>query len=191
VKQKTLIFYFVVSCLLICKCSYSQEPSQQQPPPPKEDKNFWDKVYIGGNFGLQFGSVTVIDVAPQIGYRVTEKFVPGIGITYIYYNYRDPYYHTRTETNIYGGSIFGKYFFTPNLFAHVEYEQLSMEVYKFNGSTFSLARAWVPSMFVGGGYNQPLGSRGFIQLMILFEVLQDRNSLYYRNNPVVRIGFGF
>ena len=84
---------------------------------------------------------------------------------------------------------FGKYFFTPGLFAHAEYEELNLEGYNQYLNNYS--RLWVPSFFIGGGYNQPIGQRGFLQLMILFEVLQDRNSPYYQRNPVVRIGFGF
>lgn len=185
--------YRLLICLailpaLICGTVKAQQ-QERIPPPPAQDDNFWDKIYIGGNFGLQFGTTTVVNLSPQVGYRVTDKFVPGIGITYIYYNYRNPYTNSRYETSIYGGSVFGKYFFTDNLFAHAEYEELNLEGYDIYLNKYS--RIWVPSLFVGGGYNQPLGQRGFIQLLLLFEVLQDRNSPYYRNNPVVRIGFGF
>ena len=170
-----------------------QEPAQAQEPPPsppaERKKSMWEKIYIGGNFGLQFGSTTVVNVSPQIGYRVTERFIPGIGVTYIYYNYRNPYTNSRYESSIYGGSIFAKYFFTPNFFGHAEYEELNLDGYDIYLNTYS--RLWVPSLFIGGGYNYPLGRRGFVQLLALFEVLQDRNSPYYRNNPIIRIGFGF
>ena len=187
-KKRSLFIFLSLISVFVSGIAAAQE---QTPPPqlPEQKENFWDKIYIGGNFGLQFGTTTVINVSPQVGYRVTDKFVPGIGVTYIYYNFKDPYSNSRYETNIYGGSVFGKYFFTQNLFAHVEYEELNLPGYDIYLQRYS--RLWVPSFFVGGGYNQPLGQRGFIQLMILFEVLQDRNSPYYQNNPVVRIGFGF
>src|SRR6185369_4201295 len=73
-------------------------PPPQQPEPAEE--SFWDKIYIGGNFGLEFGTRTIINVSPQIGYRLTDKFVPGIGLTYIYYNYRYPGSSSRYETSI-------------------------------------------------------------------------------------------
>lgn len=187
--------HFFYCCLLICISGSafgqdlppSDQPPLEQPQGPRE--NFWDKIYIGGNIGLQFGSVTYVNLSPQIGYRVTKRFIPGIGITYIYYSYKIPGY-AREETNIYGGSIFGKYFFTDNLFGHVEYEELNIEGYdEFIPPHFK--RSWVPAFLVGGGYSQPIGEHGFVQLMVLFEVLQDRNSLYYGQNPIVRIGFGF
>ncbi len=191
-KVKKKLILIIASFVFICNKSNAQQedqPQQQPQPGSLEDKGFWDRIYIGGNLGLQFGTNTVINVSPQVGYRVTEKFVPGIGITYIYFNFRDPYSNSRYESSIYGGSIFGKYFFTQNFFAHAEYEELNLDGYdRFLGK---YSRIWVPSLFLGGGYNQPLGQRGFIQLLVLFEVLQDVNSPYYRNNPVIRIGFGF
>lgn len=188
-KMYRLLFCLSILPIFICGTVKAQQQEPIQPPPANDD-SFWDKIYIGGNFGLQFGTTTVVNLSPQVGYRVTDKFVPGIGITYIYYNFRDPNNNNkRYETNVYGGSVFGKYFFTDNLFAHAEYEELNLEGYDVFLKKYS--RIWVPSAFVGGGYNQPLGQRGFIQLLLLFEVLQDRNSPYYRNNPVVRIGFGF
>ncbi|CAN5365627.1 hypothetical protein BH11BAC1_BH11BAC1_25860 [soil metagenome] len=188
-KPRKYLFLVVVLFTLTCKFTSAQDQPVPPQQPPPEEKGFWDKIYIGGNLGLQFGTTTVINVSPQIGYHVTDKFVPGIGLTYIYYNFRDPYSNSRYETNIYGGSVFGKYFFTQNIFAHAEYEELNLEGYDLYLNKYT--RLWVPSLFVGAGYNQPLGQRGFIQLLVLFEVLQDRNSPYYRNNPIVRIGFGF
>lgn len=179
-KIKSVVFCISLFCFLHSTTSNAQQ----------EKQSLWDKIYIGGNFGLQFGTTTVVNVSPQIGYHVTEKFVPGIGITYIYYNFRDPYNNNnRYETSVYGGSVFAKYFFTPNLFGHIEGEQLNLEGY--NTFTQKYSRIWVPSLFVGGGYNQPIGKRSFLQLLILFEVLQDYHSPYYRSNPVIRIGFGF
>jgi hypothetical protein len=187
-KTYRLLICLAIIPAMICTTVKAQQQEPIQPPPTNDD-SFWDKIYIGGNFGLQFGTTTVVNLSPQVGYRVTEKFVPGIGITYIYYSYKIPNYK-RVESNIYGGSVFSKYFFTPNLFAHGEFEELNLEAYD-DSIPPHIIRRWVPSLFVGGGYNQPLGQRGFIQLLLLFEVLQDRNSPYLNRNPVVRIGFGF
>lgn len=166
----------------------------QQPPPatastPAPKKRFRDRIYIGGNLGLQFGTTTVVNLSPQVGYRVTDKFIPGVGVTYIYYSEKNPYTNTRYETNIYGGDIFAKYFFTDNLFGHVEGEQLNREVYDPFLAEFR--RVWVPSLYAGGGYSYSIGGRASIELLILFELLQDRYGPYYHSNPVIRIGFGF
>ena len=149
-----------------------------------------DRLYIGGNVGLLFGSTTLIELSPQVGYRLTDKFVPGIGITYIYQNFRQGSLHY--ENSVYGGSIFSKYFFTEKFFGHVEYEMLNVE-YPIYGPNLvpMIDRKWISSFYIGGGYSQPLGERGFAQIMILFELIQDPFYPYYRSNPIIRIGFGF
>ena len=163
---------------------------QQDSIPEKKDRHIMDRLYIGGNVGLLFGTTTLIELSPQVGYRLTDRFIPGIGITYIYQNYR--YYNVRYENSVYGGSIFSKYFLTDKLFGHVEYEMLNVEYLAFGQNLAPMIdRKWISSFYVGGGYSQPIGQRGFAQVMILFELIQDPWYPYYRSNPIIRIGFGF
>ena len=42
-----------------------------------------DRIFYGGNLGLQFGTITFIDASPLIGYRLTDKLSLGTGISYI------------------------------------------------------------------------------------------------------------
>lgn len=163
---------------------------QQDSIPYKKDRRIMDRLYIGGNLGLLFGSTTLIELSPQVGYRLTDRFIPGIGITYIYQNYHDKYVHY--ENSVYGGSVFSKYFITDKLFGHVEYEMLNVE-YLATGQNLApmVDRKWISSFYIGGGYSQPIGQRGFAQVMILFELIQDPWYPYYRSNPIIRIGFGF
>ena len=120
---KTLLF----SLLLLSINSFSQDSTMLRKHAPK--KNFLDKVFVGGNVGLQFGTVTFVEVSPLVGYRFTDKISAGIGITYEYYHYQDRYYDFKT--NVYGGRVFGRYNFTENLFGHVEYEYLNLEAFDF------------------------------------------------------------
>jgi hypothetical protein len=144
------------------------------------------KIFVGGNFGLQFGTnYTVVNVSPLVGYRFTEKFSSGVGGTYEYYKIKEPYY--TFHTNIYGASIFSRYLVFNNIFLHAEYEELSLEQYNYFENI--TRRIWVPGLFLGGGIQQPIGSRGFLQFLVLFDVIQDPNSPY--QNPVIRAGVGF
>jgi hypothetical protein len=162
--------------------------SQQPPPPPPSQQSFSDRIYVGGNFGLQFGTYyTLVDIAPLAGYKFTEKFSSGLGATYIYYKYKDPTYNFSFHTNVYGGSVFSRYFISDYIFAHAELEELSLETFDYFDQ--KVQRIWVPALFIGGGYQQPIGGHGFAQFLILYDVIQDLNSPY--NNPVIRIGFGF
>ena len=114
---------------LLFMLTFSSFVSLAQPgsPAPKED--FWDRVYFGGNFGLQFGDQTLVDINPLMGYRLTDQLSVGFSVTYLYYKFTDPYnVYPDYSTDIYGGSIFTRYYFLENIFAHVEGEVLNLEV---------------------------------------------------------------
>jgi hypothetical protein len=144
-------------------------------------QKFMDRVFVGGNVGFQFGTVTFAEVSPLIGYRITEKISAGIGATYQYYRYKDPTY--QLETNVYGGRVFGRYFFTDYLFAHAEYEYLNLEAFDF----YPRRRVDVESLLVGGGYFQRIdGSHSGIYVMLLYNLTESAYTPY--NNPIVRIG---
>ena len=177
----TIIFFGLAS-----QFSFAQNPPRPDAP-PREQRDFWDKIYIGGNLGLQFGTYTVVDLEPQIGYRITDRLTSGIGITYIYSKYTDPTYNYTFKTNIYGGSLFTRFLVYESLFAQVEYEQLSLEAFDYFQQ--KATRIWVPAFFVGGGYRQQIGERSSFQFLILYDIIQDRNSPFI--NPVIRVGFGF
>ncbi|HRH67353.1 MAG TPA: hypothetical protein PLU53_13705 [Bacteroidia bacterium] len=161
--------------------AFAQEntpPTPMAGPPPRS--SFWDHLFTGGNLGLQFGTQTVIDIAPVIGYKITENFAMGVGIKYLYY--KDNYYHY--STNIYGGSIFARHMIIENLFAHAEVEVLNMEVPEI----YRVVRKNITSVLLGGGYRQMLGERASVNFLLLYNVNESRYSPYI--NPVVRIGFG-
>ena len=156
----------------------SQDSTMLRKHPPK--KNFLDKVFIGGNLGFQFGTETVADISPLVGYKITDKISAGIGITYQYYHYKDQYYDF--ETNVYGGRVFGRYNFTDYLFGHVEFEYLNLEAFDFYRR-----RVDVESLLAGGGYTQHLGPRSGIVAMILYNFTESAYTPY--QNPIIRIGF--
>ena len=150
---------------------------RKQPQSPR----FWDKVFFGGNLGLQFGTVTFIEVSPLMGYRITDKISAGFGITYQYYHYQDR--TTDFQTNVYGGRVFGRYMFTDYLFGHVEYEFLNLEAFDFYPQR---RRVDVESLLAGGGYMQRIGNNSAIVAMILYNFTESNYTPY--QNPILRIG---
>ena len=144
-----------------------------------------DRVYFGGNLGLQFGTVTNIEVSPLVGYRFTDDFSAGLGITYIYFkrefdNYED------FETNIYGYRFFARHNIQEQFYAQAEYENLSLEF--FNALDGSSQRQWVPGAFVGGGYFTPLGRNAGFNIAALYNLLYDEDKSPYNSPWVFRIG---
>lgn len=142
------------------------------------------RFYVGGNFGIQFGTVTLIDVSPLLGYRLTEKLSIGAGISYLYY--RDARFNPVYSTNIYGGRAFIRHYLFKDIFAHAEYELLNFEVYDWN--TYEYNRKYVSGVLVGGGYRQWLGPRFFMNILVLWNINETIDYPY--SNPIFRVGIG-
>ncbi len=152
-----------------------------------------DRIFTGGNFGLWFGSTTFIDISPLLGYWVTDEYAVGLGGTYIYYKTevydfnKNPY---ELKTSYYGGRVFNRYFFMENIFAHGEYELLSLEYYDYayrnTGYEFVKIRKLVGSLLVGGGYAQRMGRNSQWFILVLYNLNDHLFSPY--PNPVVRVG---
>lgn len=177
--MRKLIFYISFSffCFGFLN-SIAQDSSMIRKRPVK--KNFKDNIFVGGNVGLQFGTVTFVDVSPLVGYKFTEKISAGIGATYQYYRYRDKYYDF--ETNVYGGRVFARYNFTDYLFGHAEYEYLNLEAFDFYRR-----RVDVGSLMAGAGYIQRISDRSGIVAMVLYNFTESAYTPY--QNPIFRVGF--
>src|SRR6185295_13502303 len=74
---------------------------------PREKTKFdWNKLELGGNVGGGFSNgVILVDVAPTLGYHVTERFMPRVGITYQYIGIPVDY----ISLHIYGANIFSRF----------------------------------------------------------------------------------
>ena len=146
-----------------------------------KDMKISDRIFYGGNLGLQFGTITFIDASPLIGYRLTDKLSLGTGISYMYYREKFPGFQ-EFSTSIYGGRLFGRYIIYKNLFAHTEYEVLNLESFDIN------RRINVTNILVGGGYRQHLGGRAYLNLLALWNINETADSPY--RNPIIRMGIG-
>lgn len=150
----------------------------------EEEPTFWDKVYFGGNFGLQFGNITSIEVSPLMGYRITDDFSAGVGVTYQYFKADFGSYDFKT--NIYGGRLFARHRITQQIFAYSEYESLSLE---FMNRNYEMKREWVPALFLGGGFYLPAGRNMGFSIMALYNLMHDDLRSPYNDPVVLRIGF--
>jgi len=180
--MKVKVFQALLISLLIFQSIHGQAQAREEKP----KSPFWEKVYIGGNLGAQFGNVTAVDVSPIVGYKITEKISAGFGITYQYYNIRSYNY----DTHIYGGRIFARYQPWSFLFLHTEFELLNWKpLYDINGK-LNTERIWAPGLLAGGGFSQPIGGGSSIFVMALYNFLYSSNSSY--GSPLVlRVGANF
>ncbi len=175
--------------------------------PYLNDSESDSKVFIGGNLGFSFGNITLVDVSPLVGYKVTEQFVVGIGATYKYYKYNDFYYDPYSKkyfdrtANYYGARLFSRYHFAGELidimeyiFVHAEYEYLwfDYDIYERNtiGEIVKYKKhAEVPSYLIGPGYRQSIGDNSYFTFLVLFNLNEVEETPY--SNPIIRFGFDF
>ena len=179
----------VMLCFSVLSFSsiFAQDTVRQMPKKPKNN-DILSRMDFGGYFGLQFGTVTLINVSPLVSYRFTEKLHGGLGLTYQYY--KDNTFTPSYSSSAYGGSIFARYFIWGDLFAHVEYAPLYITNFVYYPPyTIDEGKApWAHDILLGGGYRQWLGEKAFLSLMLLFNVNESIYSQY--SNPIIRIGFG-
>ena len=131
--------------------------------------------------GAYFGSqLTIVELSPLVGYKLTDEFSAGFGITYMYMkDYFGP-------SNIYGGRVFARYNLFENVFAYAEYEALDIPfqpLYAVNKEY----RKTIYSPMLGGGYSQSMGENAHFVIMGLWNLNQTVYSPY--PNPILRMGF--
>ena len=154
----------------------------------KKRSKFLDNAFLGGNFGLQFGSITLINISPLFGYQVFKGASAGIGLTYQYLNYDTPNINYTAHT--FGASVFARYIIWKGIMVHTEFEMLNLDcpVRDVTGE-FSIKREWVPGVLLGGGYILGVSNRVGLQALVLVNILQSECTPYA--NPVFRLGFNF
>jgi hypothetical protein len=136
-------------------------------------KTFKERLVYNVGGGITFGTITNIQVLPQVGYRITPRLTSGIGGNLIYF--RDNRFTTNNQFLLYGGNVFTRYSLTPELFTQVEYQALA-----YSGTVGHYG-------LIGGGYMPGTGL--FISAYYLF-MYPDNNNIY--GAPyVIRVGFAF
>ena len=188
---KTFVRKMLFSFLLfLCLTSIIiGQKSREAPPPLKE------RLFFGGNFGLQLGTITDIQVSPIIGLWVLPRVALGIGPDYRFFKYHD------IQTNIYGGKFYTQFViiqdinsFIPigihtGVFLHLEDELLSLEESYWKNSSNS-GRFYINTVLAGGGISQQIGRRSsLISIMILWALNDSGYEVY--SNPEFRVSFSF
>jgi len=177
-------FALLLPALLLALSASAQRDSSARPQ-RKAPEPWTDRLVYGGNIGLQFGTYTLLDLSPMVGYKITDKLIGGVGGSYQYIRVR--YSNNATyENSIYGYSLFGRYYIFDQLFAHAEYQRLNGEWQPWFRPDH---RYWVTGVLVGGGYTQRIGENFGVALTVLFNVNESEDWPY--QNPIIRAGFGF
>jgi hypothetical protein len=186
---KVMLLTFLLAPLVQTELKAQAREIGENYNPPKKKKGFEfdsDRLRFGGGFGATFGDITYVELAPSVGYMVTDNYLAGISARYIYFERNDNF--IIYKTNMYGGGVFNQYFFLENFLAHAEIEVLNRDDHR-NFQLRQDKRVNVTSILVGGGYRSMIGDRSFASILLLYNINDDINSPY--TNPILRINFGF
>lgn len=168
----------------------SQKVSRERPP-------LRERIFFGGDFGLQFGTYTNIEVAPIIGLWVLPRVAVAAGPKYTYYASKNI-----GSTSIFGGRVYTQFVLIQDinniipagihlgLFVHGEGEiqSLESETPFWVNTQVDSERFNVNALLFGGGISQPMGRRGALNIIALW-ALNDPYEIY--SSPEIRISFTF
>jgi len=174
--RKILFILFILS-VQVSFGQYTSEESNEKTNPLSK-LSFKDRLYTGGNVAFNIASdrgipIYFFETSPFLGYKVDQKFSVGLGAKYIYIGSKQANF----TYSVYGGNIFSRYKFTESLFAHAEFEVL--RAYNLDpNSTSQNVRATVPMLFAGAGYNYSIGGTVNLQIMLLYDFIDNINSPY-------------
>lgn len=194
VHRKSLLAFFL--SIIIISSSYSTVYGQrvrEEAPPLRE------RLFFGGNLGLQFGTITDIDIAPIAGLWLLPRIAIGAGPKYRFY--KDSY----DRTSIYGGRVYTEFVVLKDLnniiplgvhlglFLHAEDEMLSLESSFWTGIPENSGRLFKNTLLGGVGISQPTGMRSSLNIMILWALNDSFDDLAYSlyGSPEVRFSFIF
>jgi len=161
---------------------------KQEVPPLKE------RLFYGGNFSLQLGTYTDIEVSPVIGLWVLPRISVAAGPDFQYYKVFS------NGTVIFGGKTYVEFLFLQDLdnviplgvhlglFLHGEYEALSLETAFFE-APYDSKRFMLNTFLAGGGIRQQMGQRSSLNFTFLWVLNDSEYSIY--GNPEIRISFMF
>jgi hypothetical protein len=182
------VTFLTLFLLLIFQILQGQSSRQQKPP-------LRERLFYGGNFGLQLGSITDIQVSPVMGIWLLPRIAVAAGPDYRFYKDRI------NRTIIYGGKGYVEFVVIQNInkvlplgvntgvFLHAEDEMLSLETAFWKNPPYYTERFTINTILVGAGISQQMGRRSSVNMMFLWALNDSGYGIY--NNPEIRVSFIF
>jgi hypothetical protein len=200
----------ILSIILICflintvnaQNIYNSSGRKVAKKPTKKSGFDIDKLVVGGDFRLSAGQGVNLGIAPMLGYKIFDNFYGGVRIGLNYSSFIARFNGTLPngtnrfafKSTDYSGSIWMRYVFLQNFYAHLEaefnsYKAWSDQVWDYDKNEFYNERLSAPSILVGVGMRQPINDRVSLNATILYDLLQDPLSYYYLRGGIdYRIG---
>lgn len=183
---------FLLVCFMSSYAFADSEIGLQQNFAKKHRSGKFDKsrLFVGGGIGggsLQGGYA--FSISPTIGYQFTNKLHAGVNLGYLSSRQKIPYANGDNEVyknTVLTASLFARYFIIPSIFIQARPEvNLIRQKYTYNYASNTpayevLNKYTVPSTLVGAGYAQRLGGNSYLTFSVMYDLIQNPNSPYYR-----------
>ena len=157
----------------------ARQANDSEDEPPKRTPGLYkNRFFTVGGLGLQFGTLTAVELAPTVGYIVHRMFRFGITVNFSYF--RDAYFQPALSSYYWGGSFFVRFYPIRRLFIHAEIGGMNQPY----GTDHE--RRWLAYPIAGIGYSQPLGNRVALTIRAMWNFNNDEYSIY--GNPIIGIG---
>ncbi|WP_123848794.1 hypothetical protein [Chitinophaga lutea] len=185
--------FSAVILLVLAQSAFAQEMNEAQTYQEPEKGFNPRNIIVGGALGVAFGDYTFVNISPMIGYRFSPKIAAGVNINAQYSSGKSYGYNNnviaRNNYTMFGGGLWGRFYPFEQFFIHAqpEYNAISAKITEYEPRREYKERYGAPSLLLGGGYSQPVGGNSAITLMILYDVLQDKNTPYL-NRPIISGG---
>ena len=166
-----------------------------------EQGSFFDKIFFGGNASFRSNNgYTQLELAPMVGYRVTDRFLLGVSPTFVYARGSAVSGNgvVIQEAKALGYRLFTRYYLPTeemlagnSVFFHAEYEALRYSWRQSNSNTEPLPH-WFYANFVGAGISQKIGGgRARLDLMVLYNLSYIQGQSLYNSPVIYRAGLTF
>ena len=167
-----------------------QRPGVAAPPPPLR------KYFLYTNFGLGFNGYNGYNqfsasLAPAIGYRFSERFAAGPGISYAYNSYSFGQGGPNIKTNSLGFKGFAQFIVYKEFFLHAEYEVTKAETLgiDYTNNVVYTFKHTVRTPLAGAGYRTRFSDRAAADIVVLYNFNDGFDDIY--GQPVIRFSFLF
>jgi hypothetical protein len=171
------VYGFVLSLLLLSGPAVSHTVAAN-----RMDNTSLPDLFYGGNLFFSSHTSKTFGVSPVLGIHIFPDFGVGLGADYYYVKRKDEQFQSV------GGKLYLRYSVHQNLYAKTQFSYLY-----YNGILDSQEynSQLVPYLFVGGGYQRAISSHALLEFEVLFDVLQNENSLFNSGEPVFNMGVIF
>lgn len=164
----------------------------------------WTNARIGGNFAMSFSNGGLfIDASPTFGYRINRIVEAGLGYKMLYFRQRDVFLDNNTNQTFdyksvtHGPLAYGRFTVWDGIFVMAQYEMANKEPYFISSFADINNRINVHHLLLGGGYSQPIGNAGSLNISLLYDVIDSKESIYqfgtFGERPLllnISVGFG-